>query len=58
MDKSQIATAVPVIDTAVTIKVQIPFPVLLISWTFIPNIEEARLVGMKMKARMVTVRIW
>ena len=46
-----------VIATAVTMKTQILFPVLLISWTFIPNTEEARLVGIKTKARIVTMKI-
>ena len=39
---------------AVAIKLQMLPPVPLICWTFIPNIEEAKLVGMKMKARIVT----
>lgn len=56
-DKNKAATAAPVNAIAVTMKVQMLFPVLLISCTFIPNTEEARLVGMKMKAKMVTVKI-
>ena len=35
-------------------KIQILLPVRLISWTFMPKIEDARLVGTNTKANIVT----
>lgn len=52
--------ATPVMDRASTVKAQMLLLVWLISWTFMPKMEDARLVGTKMKARMVTRlrRLW
>lgn len=42
------------IAIAVVMKDQMLWPVLLISWTFMPKTEEARLMGTKANARTVT----
>lgn len=42
--------------TDVQMEIHMLWPVVLISCTFMPKIDEARLIGMKMKARTVTAR--
>ena len=54
IDRNHIRSAAIVRPIAVTKNFQILFPVLLISWTFMPKSEEASVTGMKMNARMVT----
>lgn len=44
------------ITTAVITNAEIPWPESFICCTFMPNIDEARLIGTNMRARMVTVR--
>lgn len=54
LDSHQSVRARHIKPTAVTAKVQILLPVSLISCTFMPKMEEAKLMGMKAEARTVT----